>query len=162
MKASSIFREKIYLPLANLLKQGLSPSKLALVIALGMTLSVFPIIGTTTLLCTLAAILFRLNLPAIQVANYAAFPFQIILFFPFLQIGERISGKSLATISESTLISAFNADFFQAVQELFSYLVLACFGWALASAPIFFITFSIFKVLFNRYGNFSPSSKFSP
>ena len=159
MKASSIFREKIYFPLANLLKQGLSPSKLALVIALGMTLSVFPVIGTTTLLCTLAAILFRLNLPAIQVANYVAFPFQVILSFPFLQIGERISGKSLETISQSTLISAFNADFFQAVQELFTYLVLACFGWVLVSIPLFFILFFVFRNTFNQYEKFSTSSK---
>ncbi len=157
MKASSIFREKIYLPLINLLKQGLSPSKLALVIALGMTLSVFPVIGTTTLLCTLAAISFRLNLPAIQIANYVAFPLQIILFFPFLQIGERISGKSLEAISESTLISAFNADFFQAVQELFNYLVLACLGWVLVSIPLFSILFFVLKNIFNRYGKFSTS-----
>ena len=159
MMTSSIYKEKIYLPLVNLLKQGLSPSKLALVIALGMTLSVFPIIGTTTLLCTLVALLFRLNLPAIQVANYIAFPFQIILFFPFLKLGETMSGISLETISESTLISAFNANFFQAIQELSRYLVLACFGWALASIPLFIIIFYIFRIIFSRYGHVFSSSK---
>ena len=83
MKVTSVFKEKITLPLINLLKQGLSPSKLALVIALGMTLSVFPLLGTTTLLCTLVALFLHLNLPAIQVANYMAFPLQIIFFFLF-------------------------------------------------------------------------------
>ena len=162
MKVPFFLKDKIGLPLINLLKQGLSPSKLALVIALGMTLSVFPILGTTTLLCTLAALAFRLNLPAIQLANYMAFPFQIILFFPFLEMGERVSGKSLENISESTLISAFNADFFQAISELYQYLVLACLGWALASTPLFYILFYTFRVVFNRYqGKFS-SSKILP
>lgn len=162
MKAPSLLKEKIISPLIDLLKQGLSPTKLALVIALGMVISVFPIVGTTTLLCTLAALLFRLNLPAIQLANYMAFPFQIILFFPFLEIGERVSGKSLENISESTLVSAFSADFFQAISELSQYLVLACFGWALASIPLFYILFYTFRVVFNRYqGKFS-SSKILP
>ena len=162
MKVPFFLKDKIGLPLINLLKQGLSPSKLALVIALGMTLSVFPILGTTTLLCTLAALAFRLNLPAIQLANYMAFPFQIILFFPFLEIGERVSGKSLENISESTLISAFNADFFQAISELYQYLVLACLGWALASTPLFYILFYTFRVAFNRYGGKFSSSKILP
>jgi len=162
MKVPFFLKDKIGLPLINLLKQGLSPSKLALVIALGMTLSVFPILGTTTLLCTLAALAFRLNLPAIQLANYMAFPFQIILFFPFLEMGERVSGKSLENISESTLISAFNADFFQAISELYQYLVLACLGWALASTPLFYILFYTFRVAFNRYGGKFSSSKILP
>ncbi|MGV7224925.1 MAG: DUF2062 domain-containing protein [Nitrospinales bacterium] len=159
MKAPSLLKEKIISPLIDFLKQGLSPTKLALVIALGMVISVFPIVGTTTLLCTVVALVFRLNLPAIQVANYIAFPLQIILFFPFLRIGERISGISLSGVSESTLISAFNGGFFQAISDLSQYLVFACFGWALASIPLFFILYFIFRVIFNRLGKSFSSSK---
>ena len=83
MKKFFNFKNNVALSLSKLLKQGLSPFKLALVIALGITLSVFPILGTTTVICTLVALLFHLNLPAIQLANYAAFPLQVILFFPF-------------------------------------------------------------------------------
>ncbi len=151
MKITSVFKEKISLPLINILKQGLSPVKLVLVIALGMTLSVFPVLGTTTLLCTLAALLLHLNLPAIQVANYMAFPLQISLFFPFLEIGKTISGRNLKEISESTLISAFNADFFQAISELSQYLILACFGWALACIPLFFVLLIFLKIIFNKW-----------
>ncbi|MGP0567181.1 MULTISPECIES: DUF2062 domain-containing protein [unclassified Nitrospina] len=162
MKITSVFRKKIYFPLVHLLKQGLSPSKLALVFALGMTLSVFPVLGTTTFLCTLVALWFRLNLPAIQLANYMAFPFQIILFFPFLNIGEQISGRTLHGISESTLISAFSTDFFQAIVEFSQYLVLACLGWALASIPFFFIIFYLFRIIFTRYEKNFSSGKIFP
>ncbi|MCZ6580295.1 MAG: DUF2062 domain-containing protein [Nitrospirae bacterium] len=143
---------KIVSPVTGLLKQGLSPPKLAMVIALGITLSVFPVIGTTTGLCAVVALLFRLNLPAIQVANYAAFPLQIMLFFPFLEIGEAVSGNSLGTISEDTLVSAFNAGFIEAIQELSGYLLLACLGWAIAAVPLFFVVYFIMKPLLQKYG----------
>jgi len=98
------------------------------------------------------ALLFRLNLPAIQVANYAAFPLQIMLFFPFLEIGEAVFGNSLETISEDTLVSAFNAGFIEAIPELSGYLLLACLGWAIAAVPLFFIVYFIMKPLLQKYG----------
>ena len=152
MKAAFIFKEKIILSLSKLLKQGLSISKLALVIALGMTLSVFPILGTTTLLCTLVALSFRLNLPAIQIANYASFPLQIILFFPFLKLGEALSGTSLDLISKAQLVSTFEAGFLQAIQELFWYLLIACLGWLFSTVPIFIVLFYSLRAIIRRYG----------
>jgi uncharacterized protein (DUF2062 family) len=56
-------------PLIDLLRQGISPKKLALTIALGFWLGVTPVLGSTTILCTLAAVALRLNLPAIQLVN---------------------------------------------------------------------------------------------
>ena len=152
MKAAFIFKEKIILSLSKLLKQGLSISKLALVIALGMTLSIFPILGTTTLLCTLVALSFRLNLPAIQIANYVSFPLQIILFFPFLKLGEALSGTSLDPISKAQLVSTFEAGFLQAIQELFWYLLIASLGWLFSTVPIFIVLFYSLRAIIKRYG----------
>ncbi len=42
----------------------MTPEKMALSLALGGALGVFPALGCTTLLCTLVAIVLRLNLPA--------------------------------------------------------------------------------------------------
>ena len=67
-----IFR-RVVDPLLSLLRQGLSPERLALSVAVGIALGVLPVLGTTTLLCTLAAILFRLNVPAMQLVNYSRF-----------------------------------------------------------------------------------------
>ena len=144
MKVSGSFRDRLFVQLTNLLKQGISRSKLAIVLALGVTLSVFPVPGTTTLLCTIAALTFRLNLVAIQIANYIAFPFQIILFFPFLNIGEKVSQLSLEGISKATFSSAFEEGFFHATIALSEYLILASIGWALAAVPIFFFRFLFF------------------
>ena len=142
---------KIISTVSNLLRQGLSPKKLSMVISLGIAISIFPVLGATTIFCTAVSILFGLNLPAIQLANYAAFPLQIILFFPFLKIGEKVSKVSLDPLSQTHLIATFDEGFIQAIIILFDYLMIACLGWILIIIPIFFIlNFSILAIL-NKY-----------
>jgi hypothetical protein len=73
------FDRIIVQPFIKLLCQGLSPERLALSVAVGIAVGVFPIFGTTTMLCAPVAILFRLNIPAVQLVNYLVFPLQILL-----------------------------------------------------------------------------------
>ena len=136
------------------MKQGLSPVKLSLVISLGITLSIFPILGTTTLICTFISILFNLNLPAMQLANYAAFPLQVILFIPFLRLGETILKVSLDPISKIQLISTFDVGFFYAIEKLSYYLIVASFGWFLAIIPIFSILYLFLCTILKKYEPF--------
>jgi uncharacterized protein (DUF2062 family) len=69
------------------LRQGISPQRLALTLALGFAIGCFPVIGVPTALCAVLALGLRLNLPAIQMANYAAMPLQVALIFPFIRLG---------------------------------------------------------------------------
>jgi len=124
---------------------------LALVISFGITLSVFPVLGTTTLVCALAAFLFRLNILAIQVANDIAFPLQILLFFPFLKLGETISGRILGPISASKLTAMFELNYLLAIQELSMYLLVACLGWFVSVLLTFILLFYLLRVLINKF-----------
>ena len=155
-KYEKIFRvkKKLFQSLSKLLKQGLSPAKLSLVVALGITLSIFPVLGTTTLICTLVSIFFNLNLPAMQLANYAAFPFQIILFFPFLKLGETVSKVSLDPLSKIQLISTFDEGIFYAIEKLSNYLLVACLGWSLAVLPIYIILYFLISSLIKKFEPF--------
>jgi uncharacterized protein (DUF2062 family) len=72
------------------LRQGISPQRLALTLALGFVLGCIPVIGIPTALCAMVALLFRLNLPAMQAANYIAMPFQVALIVPLARLGGRI------------------------------------------------------------------------
>ena len=89
MKESFIYRRLIR-PILDLLRQGVTPEKLALSLALGLVLSVFPAVGWTTTLCALAALIFRLNIAAIQMINYFMYPAQIALLLPFFRLGEKL------------------------------------------------------------------------
>ena len=75
-------------PLANLFRQGLRPEQIVLTLVLGVCLSLFPVLGTTTLLCAAAAVKFRLNLPAIQAVNWLFGGPQLLLLLPFMRVGE--------------------------------------------------------------------------
>ncbi len=72
------------------LRQGISPRRLALTLALGFAIGCIPVVGLPTLVCAALALILRLNLPAIQSANYAAMPLQLILIVPFARLGERL------------------------------------------------------------------------
>jgi len=54
-RAGFFWQRRIITPIANQIRQGITPEKIALTIALGLLLSVFPILGATTILCGLAA-----------------------------------------------------------------------------------------------------------
>ena len=69
------------------LRQGISPQRLALTLALGFAIGCIPVIGIPTALCFVVALSLRLNVPAIQAANYAAMPLQVALIFPFVRFG---------------------------------------------------------------------------
>jgi uncharacterized protein (DUF2062 family) len=60
---------------------------LALCVTLGVVLGICPVFGCPTILCALAALLLRVNLPAIQFVNYLSSPLQIMLLVPFIRLG---------------------------------------------------------------------------
>jgi uncharacterized protein (DUF2062 family) len=69
------------------MRTGISPQRLALTLALGFAIGCIPVVGITTALCLVVALWLRLNIPAIQAANYAAMPLQVALIFPFVRLG---------------------------------------------------------------------------
>ena len=80
------FRRRLIQPLMNFLKQGITPTKLALAVSLGFALGIFPVIGSTIILCTVFGFALRLNIPAIQLINGFVYPLQLILYIPFFHI----------------------------------------------------------------------------
>jgi hypothetical protein len=66
--------KKVTESLGGILTKSLSGEKLALSLAFGVTCGTFPMFAVTTILCTLAALVLKLNLPAIQFANYLVYP----------------------------------------------------------------------------------------
>jgi uncharacterized protein (DUF2062 family) len=86
-KAKEALRRRVVAPVVQQLVQGVTPEKLALSVALGVVVSVMPVLGVTTLVALAVSAALRLNHVAVVAANYAAYPLQIILFIPFFQLG---------------------------------------------------------------------------
>ncbi len=119
----------VVLPILELLRQGITPEKIALSIALGAALGVFPLVGSTTILCTVAAILFGLNLPAIQLVNYLIYPLQLALLLPFLRLGERLFGGGSVPFSLTQILSLIQSDLWRAIVILWGVTLHAILAW---------------------------------
>ncbi len=103
-------RRRIVDPVLRLLAQGATPEALALSLALGAAIGLFPVLGSTTALCALVALVLRLNPVAIQVASYAVYPLQIGLVFVFVRAGEWLLGAPHLPLSITEMEAAFRAD----------------------------------------------------
>lgn len=118
------------------LGQGISPRRLALTLALGFAIGCFPVVGIPTALCLLLALALRLNLPAIQAANYIVMPLQFLLMVPFVRMGgwllasgpnQAAQASSLLHVSPIHLLSGFGG---LAGHAMLAWLVLAVPGVA--------------------------------
>ncbi len=131
-----LFRRRITRPIVELLGQGVTPEKMALSLALGVALGVFPALGTTTALCALVAFIWRLNLPAIQVANYFVYPLQIALLIPFFRAGEKLFGAPHLPLSVAQIYAMVHASVWGATRFLWTTIWHAAVAWCLM-APVF-------------------------
>lgn len=131
-----LLRRRIARPILELLRQGATPEKMALSLALGTALGVFPLLGTTTALCALAALILRLNLPAIQIVNYLVYPLQIALLIPFFRLGEKFFGAPHLPLSVTQILAMVHASFWDATRFLWTTIWHATVAWCLI-APLF-------------------------
>ena len=115
MKQSWIYR-KLVLPIIDLMRQGITPEKIAQSLAFGIVLGVFPVLGSTTVLCTVAAVVFRLNLPAIQLVNYFVYPLQLALLIPFIRFGEILFRSPHVSLSLPFIFRMIRENVWQATR----------------------------------------------
>ena len=129
------FQRRLVRPVIELLRQGVTPEKIALSIVFGITLGVFPVLGSTTALCAVAALVFRLNLPAIQIVNYFVYPLQIALLIPFFRLGEKLFGAQHLPLSVPQIYAMIHASVTGTVRALWTTTWHAIVVWCLL-APV--------------------------
>ena len=142
------FNKKVANPLLNILNEGITPKKLALSVMLGFVFGIFPIIGITTILCALVALIFRLNMLAIQIVNYFVYPLQLILFVPYLKIGTVIFHlEHLLSFRNFSEITSF-ADILIVFKDLYLVFLGAILIWFVFALVGGFIIFRILYTFF--------------
>jgi uncharacterized protein (DUF2062 family) len=88
----TLWQRRIADPVVAQLTQGITPEKITMTIAIGSACALFPIFGTTTLLCFLVAFILRLNQPIIQLLNQALWPVHVPAILICVRFGERLFG----------------------------------------------------------------------
>lgn len=143
------WRRRVAAPLIALLKQGIAPAKLAQTLAAGFVCSMFPILGTTSLLNLVVGIRFRLNHPVMQAMNQLLGPLHLVMIVVYVRLGERVWHMHDDPFTVREFIHACHTASWH---ELFSR-----FGWAAmhsitawaVTAPLFFaVIYYPFRHLF--------------
>lgn len=120
--------------IVELLKQGITPHKIALAVALGTLLGMAPVLGTTIVSCTLAALALRLNLVLIQIVNNLVYPLQLLLLIPFVQVGQRLFRQPPLPLSVGQIVDMFEQHFWGSLVGLAGYIWHGTVAWLLFSA----------------------------
>jgi uncharacterized protein (DUF2062 family) len=134
----TLWQKRVRDPIVAQLTQGITPHKIALTLAVGSACALFPLLGTTTLLCLLAGIVLRLNQPMIQMVNFLCYPIHIPLIFYMVHWGRRLFGETNTRFGMRELKAFGNLlwDDFPAFMHRFGTTALeATVVWAIA-API--------------------------
>jgi hypothetical protein len=79
---------------ASLVK--LPPEQMPLLLAVGLVIGVFPIMGFPTVFCLMAAFGLRLNAAALQLLNSLSSPLQLALLIPLAHVGDKLCGQAAA------------------------------------------------------------------
>jgi uncharacterized protein (DUF2062 family) len=148
--ASSIVRRRVVDPVLELLRQGVTPEKIALSLAFGLGLGIFPVLGLSTVLCTVVAIVLRLNLPAIQLVNYLASPLQLALIIPFVRVGEHLLGLRAQPLSVAEGFRILATGVIHAIVVLWDAIVHAALGWIVIGPALIFALYRTFRPMLIR------------
>jgi uncharacterized protein (DUF2062 family) len=106
----SVLQRWVVGPVVQQLTQGTSPRKIAQAIAWGMTLGIFPIIGSTTLLSVIVGVPMKLNQPILQAFKFIATPLQWALVLGFYRAGEWLFNAPHVSIHIPSMIERFFAE----------------------------------------------------
>lgn len=113
----------------------MSPQRLALCVAIGIVIGNIPILGISTILCTVIALLFRLNLPAIQLVQALMAPSQVLLIIPFVRLGEWMLRAPHQPLSIKAATALIATGLIPAIRGLWDAILHAGFAWLLL-APL--------------------------
>jgi uncharacterized protein (DUF2062 family) len=128
------------------LQQGISPRRLALTLALGVAIGCVPVVGIPTLVCAALAFALRLNLPAIQAANYAVMPLQLLLIVPFVRMGGWLLSSGPDQAAQASML--LHTTPLRLVTQMGSLAEQALLAWVLLAVPaVLLLTFTLTLVL---------------
>ncbi|WP_404424657.1 DUF2062 domain-containing protein [Nibricoccus sp. IMCC34717] len=131
-------------PIVQQLTQGFSPDRIALTLAIGTVLGLFPIIGTTSLLCFATAWALRLNQPLIQMVNQLLWPVHLAAILPCIHFGDWLVDAHDGPVDLRKMGDLFWSSPREFFHEFGAVTFHAIVGWAVL-AP--FVGFALYLIL---------------
>ena len=150
MSTRDFLRRRVTSPLLALMRQGVTPEKLALSLSLGTAIGLIPILGVSTALCALMAVFLRLNMPAIQLVNYLLTPLQLILIIPLLRLGELLLNAPRFPITVDSALALLSHGVIDAIRVLATAIVHATLAWIVLAPVVALLLYRILEPALRR------------
>lgn len=144
-------KKKVLLPIRVALKNGMSQKRLAISLALGITVGLIPFYGLTTLLVGVLAVMLRLDFVIMQVVHYIVHPIQIALLIPFFKAGNFLIGRNNVDFTVREYIAYFKSDFWLAISDLWKLNLSAIIIWLIIAIPLSYLLYMGFMYSIKRY-----------
>jgi uncharacterized protein (DUF2062 family) len=151
---AAFWRRRLIEPIGRQLTQGVSPEKIALTLGAGSATALFPILGTTTVLCILLGIVLKLNQPIVQALNIIC----VFIYVPFMvgciRLGEILCGQRASPpnlVAMGSLFRQHPAEFFGRFGATIGH---AALGWVAAApfwaAAVYFLSLPALRAMARR------------
>lgn len=145
----SFWRRRIVNPVIALLKQGMTPDKLAQTIGAAFVCSMFPILGTTSVINLIVGLRFRLNHPLMQTLNQLLSPVHVVMIVFYVWSGEWIWHASDDPFTLSNFLDALRESSWSEIFGQFGWAAAhAITAWAITAPIFFFALYWPFRRLF--------------
>ncbi len=146
----SFWRRRVLDVIVGQLKQGITPQKISLTIALGIALGIFPILGATTLLCLGFGLWLKLNQPIIQAVNYLVSALQLLMILVFVRIGEFVVRATPVSFSIPELFRKFHESPMEFLRVFGMTGVHGIIGWLLVAPELTLLLYIILLPLLKK------------
>jgi uncharacterized protein (DUF2062 family) len=143
--------------LVGWLKSGMAPRQLAFTLALGFAIGCIPLLGVTTAICALVALVLRLNMPVIQAANWVAMPLQFVLLIPFLKLGHWIFPGNTIAFNPAQILGQIEAAPWRAFLQMSGLFGHAVLAWSITAGPALVLMTILLTPLMHRVSRLIPA-----
>ncbi|MFZ4593069.1 MAG: DUF2062 domain-containing protein [Verrucomicrobiaceae bacterium] len=139
----SLWKRWVLKPVMTQVTQGTEPRQIAKAAAVGVTLGVFPLLGTTFIMTMLVGLPMKLNQVVLNLSRELVYPVHLATVLLFMKAGEWLFNVPPTQLSISLLIERFQAwpgKFFA------DFGMLAIYGvsvWALIAPVLFALVYLI-------------------
>jgi len=122
-------------PILSQLRQGITPEKISLSLAVGSLCAFFPLLGAATPLCILAGVTLRLNQAVVQIINGVTSPLYPVVVFALVRLGDGLLGPTHPDLNPGSMLSLLRHDPAQFLNRFGPMAGHAVLGWIII-APL--------------------------
>jgi uncharacterized protein (DUF2062 family) len=155
----SLWRRWVLNPVITQLTQGITAAKIAQAIAFGVTIGVFPLLGTPTLLSLAIGVPLKLNQPVLQVFRELSYPLQLATVLLFMRAGESLFGAEHVPLSIPMLMERFFAAPGQFLADFGMIGLYAVVVWLLIAPILFGVIYFISRPVIERLSQRLPRTR---